>query len=365
MKFTLLASDQQARRGELKLARGTVETPAFMPVGTSATVKTLSPEEVRQTGADILLGNTFHLMIQPGPEVIRLHDGLHSFMNWHRPILTDSGGFQVWSLQDLRRLDEKGVTFRSPHDGRRIFMGPEQSMYIQGVLDSDIVMAFDECTHYPVTYDQAADSMLRSTRWASRCVESYHGNGTLFGIVQGGIFEDLRFQSLEQAAEIGFKGYALGGLSVGEPKEDMLRILSEVAHRMPADCPRYLMGVGTPSDLVNGVKYGIDMFDCVLPTRNARNGWLYTQTGIVKIKQSRYRQDLKPADSQCDCYTCTNYSRSYLRHLFQKNEILGLRLCSLHNLHYYQKLMNRIRKAIEAGTFQDFANSFHEDSPED
>jgi len=365
MKFKLLKSDQQARRGELKLSRGTVATPAFMPVGTSGTVKSLSPEEVRGTGADILLGNTFHLMIQPGTEVIRLHNGLHTFMNWHHPILTDSGGFQVWSLQNLRRLDEKGVTFRSPHDGRQIFMGPEESMSIQSILDSDIVMAFDECTHYPVTYDQAADSMQRSSRWASRCVESYNGNGTLFGIVQGGIFEDLRLQSLEQTIDIGFKGYALGGLSVGEPKEDMLRILSKITHRMPADCPRYLMGVGTPSDLVNGVRYGIDMFDCVLPTRNARNGWLYTQTGIVKIKHSRYRLDSKPVDNQCDCYTCTNYSRSYLRHLFQKNEILGLRLCSLHNLHYYQKLMSRIREAIESDTFQNFADSFHEDHPKD
>ncbi|MYB33726.1 MAG: tRNA guanosine(34) transglycosylase Tgt [Gammaproteobacteria bacterium] len=365
MKFKLLSTDQKARRGELQLVRGAVATPAFMPVGTSGTVKTLSPEEVRQTGADILLGNTFHLMIQPGTEVIRLHNGLHGFMNWHRPILTDSGGFQVWSLQDLRRLDEKGVTFRSPLDGRQVFMGPEESMSVQSALDSDIVMAFDECTHYPATYEQAADSMQRSMRWASRCVQSYNGNGTLFGIVQGGVFEELRIQSLEQTIEIGFKGYALGGLSVGEPKEDMIRVLSEIAHRMPADCPRYLMGVGTPGDLVNGVRQGIDMFDCVLPTRNARNGWLYTQKGIVKIKHSRYRLDSKPLDSQCKCYTCAHYSRSYLRHLFQKNEILGLRLCSLHNLHYYQNLMRRIRDAIESGTYEDFADSFHEDHPKD
>jgi len=363
MKYNLLFAEKKARRGELQLARGTVATPAFMPVGTSGTVKTLSPEEVRQTGADILLGNTFHLMIQPGTEVIRLHDGLHGFMNWHLPILTDSGGFQVWSLQDLRHLDEKGVTFRSPLDGRQVFMGPEESMQIQSVLDSDIVMAFDECTHYPVTHEQAANSMQRSARWASRCVESYNGNGALFGIVQGGVFDELRIESLEQTVEIGFKGYALGGLSVGEPKEDMLRILSEIACLMPPDCPRYLMGVGTPSDLVNGVRYGIDMFDCVLPTRNARNGWLYTQKGIVKIKHSRYRLDSRPLDSQCECYTCAHYSRSYLRHLFQKNEVLGLRLCSLHNLHYYQNLMNRIRRAIETGTFEDFANSFNEDCP--
>ncbi|MXZ81803.1 MAG: tRNA guanosine(34) transglycosylase Tgt [Gammaproteobacteria bacterium] len=365
MKFTTLTTDGKARRGELEFARGTVSTPAFMPVGTSGSVKTLSPEEVRGTGADILLGNTFHLLIQPGMEVIRLHGGLHRFMNWSRPILTDSGGFQVWSLKDLRRLEERGVTFRSPLDGSKIFMGPEESMQVQAVLDSDIVMAFDECTPYPVIREQAAESMQRSVRWASRCRDSYAGNGILFGIVQGGVFEDLRRESLEQTVEIGFQGYALGGLSVGEPKEDMLRILSEIAHRMPPRCPRYLMGVGTPGDLVRGVEQGIDMFDCVLPTRNARNGWLYTHNGVIKIKQSRYRLDADPLDSRCDCYTCAHYSRSYLRHLFQKNEILGLRLCSLHNVHYYQNLMGRIRKAIETGNYGAFVRSFDEDRPAD
>ena len=365
MKFKLLSRDGKARRGALQLARGTVATPAFMPVGTSGSVKALSPEEVRQTGADILLGNTFHLLTQPGTEVIGVHNGLHRFMNWPGPILTDSGGFQVWSLKELRRLDERGVTFRSPLDGREIFMGPEESMQVQAVLDSDIAMAFDECTPFPATRAQAADSMQRSVRWASRCANSYAGHGTLFGIVQGGVFEDLRIDSLEQTLEIGFKGYALGGLSVGEPKEDMLRILSEIAHRMPDQCPRYLMGVGTPGDLVNGVLHGIDMFDCVLPTRNARNGWLYTQNGIVKIKHSRYRMDSAPLDSNCECYTCAHYSRSYLRHLFQKNEILGLRLRSLHNLHYYQNLMSRIRTAIESENYAQFAQSFDEDRPED
>lgn len=365
MKFSLIATDGKARHGELQLTKGTVATPAFMPVGTAGSVKTLSPEEVKLAGADILLGNTFHLMIQPGVEVVQLHNGLHRFMNWHHPILTDSGGFQVWSLKNLRQLDEQGVTFRSPLDGRQIFMGPEESMQVQKALDSDIAMAFDECTPYPVTHEQAAESMQRSVRWASRCVQNYDGNGTLFGIIQGGMFEDLRNESLQQTVEIGFKGYALGGLSVGEPKEDMFRILSEIAHRMPKNRPRYLMGVGTPSDLVKAVQYGMDMFDCVMPTRNARNGWLYTREGIVKIKQSRYRMDSQAIDRHCDCYACTCYSRAYLRHLYQKNEILGLRLCSLHNLHYYQSLMRRIRTAIATGAYMRFAQSFNEDRPAD
>ncbi len=329
-----------------------------MPVGTSATVKSLTPEEVESTGAQIILGNTFHLMLKPGMDVINAHEGLHRFMNWKRPILTDSGGFQVWSLKDLRKLDEKGVTFRSPVDGSEIFLGPEESMEIQATLGSDIVMAFDECTAWPATEQQAAESMALSLRWADRCRRSYSGAGALFGIIQGGMYEELREESLSRLVEIGFDGYAIGGLSVGEPKQDMIRIMSAIGHRMPADKPRYLMGVGTPADLVEAVNQGIDMFDCVLPTRNARNGWLYTESGVVKIRNNRYRLDIGPVDPACGCYTCANYSRSYLRHLHQKKEILGARLCSLHNVHYYQHLMQQIRTHIENESFGGFARSF-------
>jgi queuine tRNA-ribosyltransferase len=358
MEFQLHNTEGEARRGELILPRGRIDTPAFMPVGTSATVKSLSPEEVASTGAQILLGNTFHLMLQPGTEVIKAHGTLHDFMNWQKPILTDSGGFQVWSLKALRKLEERGVTFSSPVDGSKIFMGPEESMAIQSDLGSDIVMVFDECTAWPATRDQAAKSMDMSARWASRCRDSYEGAGLLFGILQGGMYEDLRLESLDHLVDTGFDGYAIGGLSVGEPKDEMYRILDAIACKIPSSSPRYLMGVGTPEDIVTAVAAGIDMFDCVLPTRNARNGWLYTDNGIVKIRNSRYRMDTSPVDQGCSCYTCKYYSRSYLRHLHQKNEILGPRLCTLHNLHYYQNLMDRIREAISNSAFAEFSKSY-------
>ncbi|NKB61272.1 MAG: tRNA guanosine(34) transglycosylase Tgt [Gammaproteobacteria bacterium] len=358
MKFTIHSTDHKARCGTINFERGDIDTPAFMPVGTSATVKSLTPEEVESTGSQILLGNTFHLMLQPAMEVIEAHGGLHNFMNWRKPILTDSGGFQVWSLAKLRKIKEAGVTFRSPRDGSYIFMGPEESMDIQATLGSDIVMAFDECTKYPATHEEAKTSMELSGRWARRCNESYRGSGTLFGIIQGGMYEDLRSESLKILEDIGFEGYAIGGLSVGEPKEDMSRILKHLAHTMPDNKPRYLMGVGTPKDLVHGVSQGVDMFDCVMPTRNARNGWLFTHDGVVKIRNAVHRLDTNPLDGKCDCYTCMNYSRSYLRHLYHKNEILGARLCSLHNIHYYQSLMKRIRTAITQQHFSEFAGSF-------
>ena len=358
MKFSVLATRSLARRGQIEFQRGMIDTPAFMPVGTRGTVKSLTPEEVASTGAQIILGNTFHLLLRPGMEVIKAHGTLHDFMNWHGPILTDSGGFQVWSLQGLRKLEEKGVTFRSPVDGNKIFLGPEQSMSIQMTLGSDIVMAFDECTHWPSSREDTTESMLLSSRWAIRCKGSYSGSGALFGIVQGGMFEDLRLDSLDRLIDIGFDGYAIGGLSVGEPKQDMRRIIGFLAHRMPPDKPRYLMGVGTPEDLVNSVAMGIDLFDCVLPTRNARNGWLYTRNGVVKIRNSQFKMDTRPVDESCNCYTCQHYSRSYLQHLQRQNEILGARLCSLHNIHYYQNLMNRIRQSIEADEFDQFHQSF-------
>lgn len=352
MKFDLYRSDGLARLGRLQFERGIVDTPAFMPVGTNATVKSLTPEEVAGTGAQIILGNTFHLMLQPGTEVIRAHGDLHDFMNWPGPILTDSGGFQVWSLSELRQLSEKGVLFRSPIDGSRVFLGPEESMQIQTDLGSDIVMAFDECTPYPATEKQAQTSMELSMRWAGRCREAYRGQGALFGIVQGGMYADLRERSARSLVEIGFDGYALGGLSVGESKQEMADVLSYTIPQLPTDKPRYLMGVGTPRDLINGVAAGIDMFDCVLPTRNARNGWLYTSEGVVKIRNAVHRLDTRPLDPECDCYTCRNYSRAYLRHLYQKQEMLVGRLCSLHNIHFYQRLMAEIRAQIGAGTFQ-------------
>ena len=358
MIFDLVKTEGRARRGRLTFTRGVVETPAFMPVGTNATVKALSPEEVAGTGAQIILGNTFHLMLQPGVEVVSAHGTLHDFMNWHGPILTDSGGFQVWSLAELRKLEEKGVTFRSPIDGSTVFLGPEESMDIQDALGSDIVMVFDECTAYPASREQARTSMELSVRWARRCREHYHGAGALFGIVQGGMYEDLRLESLEQLQQIGFDGYAIGGLSVGEPKEEMLHVLDHVAWRMPEAQPRYVMGVGTPSDLVECVARGVDMLDCVLPTRNARNGWLYTSEGVIKIRNAKYRLDTRPLDPDCNCYTCQNYSRSYLKHLNTKNEILGPRLCSLHNIHYFQQLMSRMRAALEQGEFNAFRRDF-------
>ena len=351
MKFKVYATEGYARRGQLKFDRGIVDTPAFMPVGTNGTVKSLTPEEVSAAGAQIVLGNTFHLMLQPGTEVIRVHGDLHDFMNWPGPILTDSGGFQVWSLSKLRKLTEKGVRFRSPIDGSEVFLGPEESMQIQTDLGSDIVMAFDECTPYPATYEEAGDSMELSMRWAVRCKEAYGGKGVLFGIAQGGMYENLRLESIRGLKQIGFDGYALGGLSVGETKQEMADVLAYCTPYLPDDKPRYLMGVGTPEDLVNGVAAGIDMFDCVLPTRNARNGWLFTSEGVVKIRNAVYRLDTRPLDPVCNCYTCKHYSRSYLRHLYQKQEMLFARLCSLHNIHYYQYLMATIREQIQTGTF--------------
>ncbi len=366
MTFQLLGGDGAARRGRMTFARGTVETPSFMPVGTAGTVKSVTPEEVEEQGAEIILGNTFHLMLRPGMDVIADHGGLHEFMHWSRPILTDSGGFQVWSLKGLRKITEQGVTFQSPVDGSRIFLGPEESMRIQHTLGSDVVMVFDECTHWPSSHDEARRSMELSARWAARCRQA-HGDshGALFGIVQGGMYEDLRAESLERLTAVGFDGYAVGGLSVGEPKEDMLRVLDGLGPLLPADRPRYLMGVGTPADLVEGVTRGIDMFDCVLPTRNARNGWLYTSAGVVKIRNARHRRDTGPLDPDCGCYTCRNYSRAYLCHLYRSNEMLGARLCTLHNLHYYQSLMAAIRAAIENGALAEFRRDFYRETGAD
>ncbi|MDZ7841540.1 MAG: tRNA guanosine(34) transglycosylase Tgt [Gammaproteobacteria bacterium] len=359
--FELISRDGPARRGRLRTRRGDVETPVFMPVGTVATVKAMTPEELEEIGARIILGNTFHLMLRPGTDIIRAHGGLHRFMHWDRPILTDSGGFQVWSLADLRDISEQGVRFRSPVDGDMIFLGPEESIRVQHELDSDIVMVFDECTPYPVDRDQARASMELSLRWARRCREA-HGDhpSALFGIVQGGMFSDLRAESLAGLVDIGFDGYALGGLSVGEPKALMYRMVRENAPRMPDGTARYLMGVGTPQDIVHAVAWGIDMFDCVLPTRNARNGWLYTSEGIVRIRNAAHARDTRPLDPSCGCYTCRYYSRAYLRHLYRGHEILGARLNTIHNLHYFAALMRQLRQAIESGTLRMFVESFFE-----
>ncbi|NOY67521.1 MAG: tRNA guanosine(34) transglycosylase Tgt, partial [Gammaproteobacteria bacterium] len=338
----------------------TVETPAFMPVGTYGTVKGMTPEDVSATGAEIILGNTFHLMLRPGTDVIQAHGDLHDFMHWSGPILTDSGGFQVWSLGKLRKITEEGVAFQSPVNGNKIFMGPEESMQVQRKLGSDIVMVFDECTPYPATLTEARESMELSMRWAKRSRDAHADNpAALFGIVQGGMYIDLRKKSLESLTDIGFEGYALGGLSVGEPKADREQILTEVVPEMPADHPRYLMGVGTPEDIVEAVRRGIDMFDCVMPTRNARNAYLFTRKGVVKIRNSQYASDTQPVDDQCSCYTCQNYSRAYLRHLDKCGEMLGAHLNTIHNLHYYQELMSSLRSAIETGTLDDFVKSFY------
>ncbi len=357
--FELLHQDGHARRGRLSTRHGTVETPVFMPVGTMATVKAMTPEELEQLGARIILGNTFHLMLRPGTKVIRQHGGLHRFMHWDKPILTDSGGYQVWSLADLRRITEYGVEFRSPVDGDMVFLGPEESMQVQQDLDSDVIMVFDECTPYPVEKDKARESMELSLRWARRC-RTAHGDhpSALFGIVQGGMFHDLRAESLDGLMDIGFDGYALGGLSVGEPKALMYEVVRETAPRMPGSAPRYLMGVGTPEDIVHAVVWGIDMFDCVLPTRNARNGWLYTSEGIVRIRNAEHAEDTRPLDPRCDCYTCRHYSRAYLRHLYRSGEILGSRLNTIHNLHYFMDLMRRLRHAIEESSLREFAEAF-------
>ena len=350
MKFDVLHTDGAARVGRLTTAHGVIDTPAFMPVGTYGTVKAMSPAELRGLGAQIVLGNTFHLWLRPGLEVIEAHGGLHRFMGWDGPILTDSGGFQVFSLGELRKISEEGVTFQSPVNGDPCFLSPEESMRIQRVLDSDIAMVFDECTPYPATLEQARDSMQLSLRWAERSRRAHEGNpNALFGIVQGGVYEGLRDESLAGLIAIGFDGYAIGGLSVGETKPEMSRVLAHTAPRLPAGRPRYLMGVGTPQDVAEAVGAGIDMFDCVLPTRNARNGWVYTSQGVVKLRNARYRDDLGPLDPACDCYACRNFTRAYLHHLQRVNEILGARLNTLHNLHYYQKLMSNLRAAIAEG----------------
>ena len=360
MEFELQGTDGQARRGRLRFPRGVVETPAFMPVGTYGTVKGMTPEELRDTGAQMILGNTFHLMLRPGTDVIRAHGDLHDFMHWDGPILTDSGGFQVFSLAKLRKISEEGVRFQSPVDGSPIVLTPETSMEVQRDLGSDVVMIFDECTPYPATEAQARDSMELSLRWAQRSREA-HGDSpaALFGIVQGGMYPNLRTRSAEGLQEIGFDGYAIGGLSVGEPEQERLATLDTTLPLLPADRPRYLMGVGRPEDIVEAVRRGVDLFDCVMPTRNARNGFLYTREGILRIRNARYRDDTAPLDAECQCYTCRNYSRAYLKHLQKCNEILGARLATIHNLHYYQDLMRGLRAAIAAGRLDDFVGSFY------
>jgi queuine tRNA-ribosyltransferase len=355
-EYTLLASHGAARRGRLQLAHGAVETPAFMPVGTYGTVKAMTPEELESLGADIVLGNTFHLMLRPGREIVRTHGGLHGFMHWRRPILTDSGGFQVFSLESLRKITEEGVNFRSPIDGSAVRLSPEDSMDVQLALGSDIAMALDDCTPYPATEKEARDSMERSMRWAVRSHSRYYRNdppGELFGIVQGGMHLNLRLASLEALDKLPWKGFAVGGLAVGEPEEDRLRVLEGLVPHLPANKPRYLMGVGRPQDIIQAVLRGIDMFDCVMPTRHARNGHLFTSQGVVNIRNAAHQSDTGPLDPACACYTCRNYSRSYLRHLDRCNEILGARLNTIHNLHYYLELMRRLRAGIEAGSLDE------------
>jgi len=361
MKFDLLATDGGARRGQLHLAHGTVQTPVFMPVGTYGTVKAMSPAELTDIGFEMVLSNTFHLWLRPGLEVIEAHGGLHRFMGWDKPILTDSGGFQVFSLGKLRKISEDGVKFASPINGDKLFLTPEISMQIQRTLNSDIVMIFDECTPYPASEKEASDSMRLSLRWAERSKAAHAGNpNALYGIVQGGMYEGLRDESTRELVRMDFDGYAIGGLSVGEPKDDMARILAHTAPQLPADKPRYLMGVGTPSDLVFAVSQGIDQFDCVLPTRNARHGILFTRRGEMRIRNARWKTDTAPIDDECTCHTCTHFSRAYVHHLIRAGEILGARLATTHNLHYYQRLMAGMRAAIEAGRFAEFTTQFHE-----
>jgi queuine tRNA-ribosyltransferase len=360
MKYELINKDGKARRGRLTFDRGVVETPAFMPVGTYGTVKGMKTEEVEATGAHIILGNTFHLMLRPGTDIIEQHGGLHGFMNWDKPILTDSGGFQVFSLGKMRKITEEGVRFSSPVNGEKIMLTPERSMEVQRSLGADVVMIFDECTPYPATHKESKDSMELSLRWAQRSKDAHSDNpSALFGIVQGGMYEDLREISINGLKAIEFDGYAIGGLSVGEPKEDMVRILDHTAPLIPENKPRYLMGVGKPEDLVEGVRRGIDMFDCVMPTRNARNGHLFVNTGVIKIRNSAHKTDTGPLDPTCDCYTCKNYSRAYLHHLDKCKEILGSQLNTLHNLHFYQKVMQGLRDAIEQGKLDAFVEEFY------
>jgi queuine tRNA-ribosyltransferase len=373
MKFELQATEGRARAGKLTLAHGEVTTPIFMPVGTYGSVKAMAPRDLESIGAQIILGNTFHLWLRPGLSVVSAHKGLHRFMNWPRPILTDSGGFQVWSLGDLRKISEEGVAFQSPVNGDKLFLTPEESMRIQTVLNSDIVMVFDECTPYPSDRHQTAESMRLSMRWARRSKTEFErlaNPNALFGIVQGGMMEDLRQESLESLVAMDFPGYAIGGLSVGEPKEDMLRILDHTAHRLPENKPRYLMGVGTPEDLVEGVAQGVDMFDCVMPTRNARNGWIFTRYGDIKIRNSRYKDDMQPLDASCGCPVCRPvshgdnrpaFTRSYLHHLNKVQEILAAQLATQHNLFFYLDLMRQMRAAIQEGRFQAWRRQFHQD----
>ena len=364
MLFKLINNDasknNRARRAQLSFDRGTIETPAFMPVGTYGTVKAMTPEELSSLGAEIILGNTFHLMLRPGTEIIRQHGDLHDFMHWDKPILTDSGGFQVFSLADMRKISEQGVTFQSPIDGRKVELTPEYSMQVQRELGSDIVMVFDECTPYPATETEASESMRLSLRWAKRCREAHSGNNAaLFGIVQGGMYEAFREESAKGLQSIGFDGYAIGGLSVGEPMQERNQVLDYTTPLLPDEKPRYLMGVGRPEDIVEAVRRGIDMFDCVIPTRHARTGFLYTTTGILKIRNSRYQDDTRPIDESCGCYTCRHYSRAYIRHLDKCGEILGARLSTIHNLHYYQDLMREIRHSIENNSFEAFVQDFY------
>lgn len=364
MKFELLNTDGRARLGRLHLNHGIVETPIFMPVGTYGAVKSLSPEDLIENNAQIILGNTFHLWLRPGLDIFEKFAGLHKFMCWNKPILTDSGGFQVFSLGKLRKIVEDGVHFQSPIDGAKLFLSPEKSMQIQTILNSDIVMIFDECTPYPATYSVTRESMELSLRWALRSKVAFDNCGNknaLFAIVQGGVFPDLRQKSLEELMQIGFDGIAVGGLSVGEPKEEMYKMLDFLSTILPADKPHYLMGVGTPEDLVYGVQNGIDMFDCVMPTRNARNGWLFTRFGDIKIKNAKYKDDKLPLDETCTCYTCQNFSRAYLHHLFKIGEILGSRLNTIHNIHYYLSLMSDIRNAIAKNQFLEFQSKFYSD----
>ncbi len=367
MKFELATTDGLARRGKLVFDRGVVETPAFMPVGTYGTVKGMLPRDIEGIGAHIILGNTFHLWLRPGTEIIKKHGDLHDFMGWQGPILTDSGGFQVFSLGDMRKVAEEGVTFKSPVNGDTVFLDPETSMQIQRDLGSDIVMIFDECTPYPATEEEARSSMELSLRWAERSKRAHGDNpSALFGIVQGGMYEHLRKESLAALVDIGFDGYAIGGLSVGEPKHEMMHVLDAIADELPEDRPRYLMGVGTPADLLESVRRGVDMFDCVMPTRNARNGTLFTSGGVLKLRNARHKISTDPVDKNCDCYTCKNFSRAYLHHLDKCNEILGSQLCTIHNLRYYQNHMAAIREAIEQHRLEDFAVEFYaaQENPE-
>jgi len=366
MKFDLLKQDGRARRGRIRFQRGDIDTPAFMPVGTYATVKAMTPEELIASGAQIILGNTFHLMLRPGTDVVKAHGDLHDFMHWQRPILTDSGGFQIFSLAERRKITEQGVTFKSPVDGASVFLGPEESMQVQHALGADIVMIFDECTPWPAEQPVAKNSMELSLRWAERSRHAHDelqagdsSDSALFGIVQGGMYKDLRTLSADRLQQIGFDGYAIGGLSVGEPEAERLQVIEHTEPLLPTDRPRYLMGVGRPQDLVESVYRGIDMFDCVMPTRNARNGHLFTSVGALKIRNARFAKDTGPIDPNCDCYTCANYSRAYLKHLHRCNEILGHRLATIHNLHYYQTLMRQMREAITEQRFAAFRDAFY------